>query len=236
MNTTKAVIFDIYNTLFHNGPDAWVVTFQGICQEQALPADPEGLYLRWRALEAETRRGRVNLEAPELSPPFRPYQEVWQECFARLFRELELDADAAAAACRVVTDMGRRQPYPDSLPVVTQLHTWYRTAVLSNADKSFLYPILESAALPLDAVLSSEAVGAYKPHPLPFQRMLEVLQVAPPEAVFVGDTLYDDILGAQRVGMRTVLVNWDGAPVDTSVAAPDEQVTNLRELLTILEP
>ena len=79
-------------------------------------------------------------------------------------------------------------------------------------------------------------MGAYKPHPLPFQRVLEVLEVAPHETVFVGDTLYDDILGAQRAGMRTVLVQRSSAPADTALVRPDHQIDNLTELLDLLGP
>ncbi len=232
----KAVIFDVYNTLFDNGHEAWLATFRAICQQQSFPIGHQELYRRWRAMEAETRKGRVNLEAPELSPPFKPYRAIWEECFERLFEELGLDADPAAANSRVVADLGRRGLYPESLAVVTRLHASFKTAILSNADDSFLKPLLEAMPLPLDVVVSSEAVSAYKPHPVGFQRILEVLQVAPREAVFVGDTVYDDILGAQRVGMRTVLVNWSGTPVDTSLARPDYQVTNLTQLLDLLRP
>ena len=235
-DNVKAVIFDIYNTLFENSTAVWEKTFQDICSEQDLPVDPHDLYTRWRSLEAETRKGRVNLAAVELSHPFRPYREVWKECFSRVFEESGLGANASTATSRAITDMGRRQPYPDSLNVVKLLQKQYKTAALSNADESFLYPVLEKAGLVFDAVLCSEAVGVYKPHPLPFERILEMLRVNPSEAVFVGDTMYDDILGAQQVGMRTVLVNWDKSRIDTSLVAPDQQVHRLTDLLDMLAP
>ena len=233
---TKAVVFDVYNTLFDNGRQVWARTFDALCREQGISLAPEELYQRWRALDQECRKQRVNLEAPHLSPPFRPYRDIWLECFVRLFRELGLDADPARANARVLADLARRPLYPESLPVVTQLHAWHKTAILSNADRSFLSPLLEGTTLPLDVVISSETVGAYKPHPLPFQRVLEVLEVEPHEAVFVGDTLYDDILGAQRAGMRTVWINWSGAPGDTALVRPDHQVDNLTQLLDLLRP
>ena len=233
---TKAIVFDVYNTLFDNGHQVWARTFQALCREQGILVAPEELYQRWRALDQEFRKQRVNLEAPYKSPPFRPYRDIWLECFVKVFQELHLEADPARANARVLADLARRPPYSESLPVVTQLHALHKTAIVSNADHSFLSPLLESTTLPLDAVISSETVGAYKPHPRPFQRVLEVLEVAPHEAVFVGDTLYDDILGAQRAGMRTVLVNWSGAPVDTALVRPDHQVDNLTQLLDLLGP
>ena len=49
------------------------------------------------------------------------------------------------------------------------------TAVLSNADDDYLFPQIKRLGLSFPVVLSSEMVGAYKPHPLPFQRVLEEL-------------------------------------------------------------
>ena len=40
--------------------------------------------------------------------------------------------------------------------------------------------------------------------------MLELLDVAPEEAVMVGDTVEDDIEGAHAVGMRALLVDREG--------------------------
>jgi putative hydrolase of the HAD superfamily len=40
--------------------------------------------------------------------------------------------------------------------------------------------------------------------------MLELLDVAPGEAVMVGDTVEDDIEGAHAVGMRALLVDREG--------------------------
>ena len=236
MPVTKAVVFDVYNTLFDNGHQVWAKTFEALCREQGLSVSPEELYQRWRALDQAFRKQRVNLEAPHLSPPFQPYRDIWLECFVRAFQELGVEGDPARANARVLTDLAQRPLYPESLPVVTQLHAWHKTAIVSNADHSFLSPLLERTRLPFDAVISSETVGAYKPHPLPFQRVLEMLGVAPHETVFVGDTLYDDILGAQRAGMRTVWVNGSGAPGDAALVRPDHQVESLTQLLDLLGP
>jgi putative hydrolase of the HAD superfamily len=46
----------------------------------------------------------------------------------------------------------------------------------------------------------------YKPHPRGYRMLLEQLQAAPEEAVFVGDNPDADIRGARQVGMWTVRV------------------------------
>ena len=46
--TLKAVILDVYNTLFRNDTSCWVDTFRGICSSQGLPIAPEDLYSQWK--------------------------------------------------------------------------------------------------------------------------------------------------------------------------------------------
>jgi putative hydrolase of the HAD superfamily len=51
----------------------------------------------------------------------------------------------------------------------------------------------------------SSAVGVCKPHPRIFEEALRQVGVNACEALFVGDIVRKDIVGAQRVGMRAVL-------------------------------
>ena len=80
----------------------------------------------------------------------------------------------------------------------------------------------------------SEETRSYKPHPGIFEQTLQALGVAPEEAVQVGDTLQEDVLGAKLVGMRTVWVSRAGAPRIRQGPSPDHQVRDLRELVAIV--
>jgi len=46
-----------------------------------------------------------------------------------------------------------------------------------------------------------------KPHPSIFSSALQLLGVAPSDAVMVGDSVRQDIEGALNVGMRAILLN-----------------------------
>ena len=81
----------------------------------------------------------------------------------------------------------------------------------------------------IDARLYSSEMTHLKPHPSVFRAALDALGVSDPgAAAFVGDRPYDDIWGAQRAGMRTVLVANDHAPPWD--VAPDAVITTVADL------
>jgi putative hydrolase of the HAD superfamily len=81
----------------------------------------------------------------------------------------------------------------------------------------------------LQATVFSSEVGVRKPHPRIFQVALARLGTEPGSTVFVGDRLYDDVSGAQAVGMRAVQTRQFRQEAD-SAFAPDGVIEDLREL------
>lgn len=84
----------------------------------------------------------------------------------------------------------------------------------------------------VDAVVCSADVGYFKPHAAPFERALEMLGVAPGEAVMVGDSLESDISGAKVLGLTTV---WKTALSDDDLMTyeADYTISELAELLML---
>lgn len=230
----RGVVFDLYNTLCSNPRESWIKTFQKICRIEKLPLDPADLYTHWKDLELSTRIGRVNLDDISLTPKFIPYRDVWESCFREVFGYFQFQADPAHAARLCIEDMGRRPLFPESRAVLDILRRKYKIGLLSNADDSFLLPFLEKAELGFDAVLSSENVGAYKPHPKGFMTIAARLGVEPHQILFVGDTMRDDILGAQSVGMMTGYVASDNSNIAEESTLPDLRITTVRDLLDLL--
>jgi putative hydrolase of the HAD superfamily len=87
-----------------------------------------------------------------------------------------------------------------------------RLVVVSNWDVS-LHDVLRALGLAplLDGVLTSAEVGARKPAPAMFERALELVGAAAPQAIHVGDSLDEDVAGARAAGIEPVLVRRDGA-------------------------
>ncbi len=83
----------------------------------------------------------------------------------------------------------------------------------------------------IDGAVYSSEIDWTKPHPEAFQAAMAAIGVSDPgRCVFVGDRPYDDVHGAQSLGMRAVLVpNSDVPPYPTAV--PDAVIGRLGEHL-----
>ena len=86
----------------------------------------------------------------------------------------------------------------------------------------------------LKASVFSSETGVRKPDPRIFEEALHRIGVRPPETVFVGDRLYDDIGGAQAVGMRAVLSH-QFRDEDDPAYAPDAVINHVRQLRGLLQ-
>jgi epoxide hydrolase-like predicted phosphatase len=93
----------------------------------------------------------------------------------------------------------------------------FRTGLLTNNAREFeefWVPLLPLDEL-FDDVVDSSAVGLRKPDARIYELSLERLGVAAPAAVFVDDAP-GNVVGAQAVGMRAVLIGTE--PADVAVA------------------
>lgn len=95
---------------------------------------------------------------------------------------------------------------------------------------------LEEAGLAdlFDVVVFSTEVGARKPQPEIFLRALEQLGVLPEDAMFVGDSLSTDVLGAGRLGLTTVQALWFRADEGIAGVEPDFMAFTPMDVLNAL--
>jgi REG-2-like HAD superfamily hydrolase len=85
----------------------------------------------------------------------------------------------------------------------------------------------------IDFVLCSAIERLEKPDPKLFEKALRLADVRPDEALHVGDDLEKDLLGARRVGMRSILVDHSGQMGPTHVPRVDNLI-ELREIVARL--
>jgi len=101
-------------------------------------------------------------------------------------------------------------------------------AILSNGSPDMLNGAVASAgiAAQLDAVLSVEDAGVFKPNSKVYDLVGARFDCAPSDVLFVSSNGWD-IAGAARFGFQTVWVNRAGAPVDRLFAQPHHILPDL---------
>jgi putative hydrolase of the HAD superfamily len=91
----------------------------------------------------------------------------------------------------------------------------------------------------LDAGVYTSEIGHAKPHPEAFRAAMQAVGAGDPAAcVYVGDRPYEDVHGAQRAGMRAVLVPHSDIPAAQRVPVdvhPDAVVERLLDLLDVVD-
>ncbi len=122
--------------------------------------------------------------------------------------------------------LARELPYvadPEATAVLRSLRErGVRLGVVSNWDCGLDAILHDLGLLALvDVVAASAVVGARKPDPAIFLRVLDALGVAPERAVHCGDRVDIDGTGARAAGVRPVMLSRDGVPIDgeTTVAS-----------------
>jgi putative hydrolase of the HAD superfamily len=81
----------------------------------------------------------------------------------------------------------------------------------------------------------SSVFGMEKPHPTIYRQALDRLDVAPAEAVFVGDKLEVDVAGPQKIGMRAVLLASPFRVETSAEIIPDARIETINALPDVLE-
>jgi 2-haloacid dehalogenase len=128
------------------------------------------------------------------------------------------------------------EPFPEVPSVLTSLRdAGFRTAILSNGSPEMLEPLLRRSRLEtlFDAVLSADAVQAFKTNPKVYQYALDSLRL-PARAISFQSSNAWDAHGASDFGMRVVWCNRYGQSRERLPGAPDFEIKTLAELLGLL--
>ena len=118
-----------------------------------------------------------------------------------------------------------------------------RVGVLSNTiwSRDYHRRVFDrDGVLPLiDGDVYTSEIPWVKPHPEAFgAAMTAVGMTDPGRCVYVGDRVYEDVHGAQQVGMRAILVPHSDIPVDQQVpvdVVPDGVATRLLDVLALVD-
>jgi putative hydrolase of the HAD superfamily len=211
-----AVIFDLWNTL-----------------------------IDWLVDESDVLRGRI--AATTDHDPDR-FAELWASTYrlretgplARAYRAVGVPEDAIEELIEARYALSRRAIVPSDGVVETLAELrrrGLRLAVVSACTEEIaaIWPETPFAGL-FDAEVFSATCGYMKPDPEIFLLAAERLGVEPHDCLYVGDGANDELAGAERVGMRAVLIHREGEePYWPEVRAwTGPRITSIPEVLSLV--
>lgn len=238
MATVRAVLFDFGGTLYD------YATLE--------PAERESLVelASWAGIDAAPaviqrahRDAMRRVFRSYLPRRFYLHRDLFHDAVAGMLEDLGAPVDAAAldryrAAQwqRHARDFALRGGVTDTLEALRArgLHL----GIVSNIDDDQLAHLLDLAAIApyFDSIISSEQAQSCKPDRSIFEEALRRAGCVAAEALFVGDTLAQDIAGANQVGLQSVLL-WHRQDRDPPVAEPRPRhvIRRIPDLLELLE-
>ena len=165
------------------------------------------------------------------------HADFWQVTGEALdFALAAVGIDNAELRQRLMTLYRELDTFPEVTGVLTSLKQGgMQTAILSNGAPDMLNAGVDAAGLGdiLDAVLSVEDVGVFKPDPRVYQLAVDRLGVAPSEICFMSSNGWDAV-GAAAFGFRVVWINRYKQPAERLPAGPDVVLDTLSPLPELL--
>jgi 2-haloalkanoic acid dehalogenase type II len=148
---------------------------------------------------------------------------------AREFGYAEAMADEAFEAFIQVRN--EVELFEDVVPGLERLKQRFRlfTASNGNADLQRI-----GLAHYFERSLCAREVGALKPDPVLFHKVIEGTGLEPQQVVYVGDDPALDVVGARAAGMLPVWINRSGQPWPEQYGPRVHTVRTLHELVTLL--
>jgi 2-haloacid dehalogenase len=220
-------VFDAYGTLFDVSAAARIAA-----------AEPgrEALAAVWPKLAADWRGKQ--LQYTWLRSLMGVHADFWQVTQDGLDWAMEAAGLADAGLRERLLALYRElSAYPEVPGMLAALKAaGRRVAILSNGSPAMLEAAVASAGIgaSVDAVLSVEEVGVFKPDARVYDLVGRHLGVERGEVLFVSSNGWD-AAGAAHYGFRTVWVNRAGEPVDRLPAAPGHVTADLTGLPALAE-
>jgi putative hydrolase of the HAD superfamily len=205
----KAVFFDFYNTLVDYDPPR-EVTQSRLLGELGIEISPQALLRPIMVADDFLFK-----EHSRLSLGKRSKEEIaalYGRYYGVILREAGLEASPqliGAILKRALAIELKLVLYDDVAPALDNLKEQGLTlGLISNVDHD-ISAIYDGLGLGrwLKLKITSQNVGFNKPHPEIFQAALKQAEVKPNEAIYVGDQYQIDVVGANGVGMRGILID-----------------------------
>ncbi len=235
----KGIIFDVNGTLIDIHTNEWhdevYRVMSNLLSYQGMELNPEvikDLYFRI-IMEQRLASGERQPEFDAIGV-FREIVAQHATDFTRALPHEKLEqlprflAEVHRAAARE-----RLQLYPGVEETIQELQTYYALSIVSDAQSAYALPELNAVGLSgyFDPIIVSGDLGYRKPDRRLFEAALSAMKLEPAEVLFVGNDLYRDVHGPQKLGIKTVFFKSGETAKDKEKATPDYIIYQFPELL-----
>ena len=126
----------------------------------------------------------------------------------------------------------RVELFPETLPVLRELHGRYKMAIITNGFAETHEAKIARLELSrfFDTVVLAGEMELAKPDPAVFRHAMRTLGVNAGESVMVGDRFDRDITGAHAAGMRAIWVNSRNDVMPAGVRPPEAVIPSIAQL------
>jgi putative hydrolase of the HAD superfamily len=225
-----AVFFDVDFTLIHPGPRFQGIGYEANCARHGVAVDPA-------AFDAAVAGAASALDLETADQIYDA--QVFLNYTRRIIELMGGSGPGVELVCREMYDDWAEHHhfslYGDVAETLQTLRTrGMRLGLISNTHRCLasFQSHFELDHL-ISVAVSSSDHGFMKPHPSIFRAALQLMGVAPAEAVMVGDSLPHDVLGAREAGMRGVLLARGDRRTDAGPEVP--VIRTLDELPALIE-
>ncbi|MGI8962876.1 MAG: HAD family hydrolase [Thermomicrobiales bacterium] len=234
----QLVTFDIYDTLVEADPPRWE-RFASAAKLAELAADASTFRIADRVAEdfytIENGQAPIRDRTPEDVEAFRILYTARMLEAAGLAHDFETAHRVRAIYVgELDARKWRYRVFDDVTPTLGLLEEHgVKRAIVSNADADVTNFCLQMGfAKHMDLIVTSALIGWEKPDSRTFFAALEPLEVAPADAIHIGDQALSDVAGARAIGMGAALIDrYDRHDDDEHDAI---RVTSLTELARIV--
>jgi putative hydrolase of the HAD superfamily len=161
----------------------------------------------------------------------RTEKDWWKDVVRRVFTDVGMVEDFDGLFERIYERFrgaGGWSLFPETRETLAALkEQGLQLGIISNFD-SRIYDVLEALDIRpfFDAVTISSEAGFAKPHPEIFQAAIRALNVPIWRALFIGDSLMDDVEAGSAAGLAAVLID----RADHYVGVPYPRIRHLGEV------
>ncbi len=222
----KHIIFDCFGTLIDTGNNS-IKAVEQILFNVGANVDAEEFYEDWKA----NKRQKMNTSV------FLNEKALFEVSLAETFTKYGITADASKEVKPMIRSLfADRFVFSDVHEALAKLaEKNVDFAIGSITDTEPLLYYLELNQLSFSHIYTSEDMQVYKPNIKFYDTILQRSGWLAEECLFVGDSYIDDVLGPQKIGMKTVLLDRKALYKSTELTPqPDFVIHSLLELLKVI--